>query len=654
MHLEFLSDRKSFVLLMTALAALAVLAAAFVYPRPVLRRLFAVRAAVIFLFFFGAISLTAVYPAARTHEATLYVMVDRSVSMDQKPPSGGSRSPQETASEYLARLKDACDSAGANLQVLYFAEQASDQMSQIGRRTTTQLSPAFSLLLDRTTAPGQAGSARAILLSDGAAADEPMIEPYLTALNERGLPVDVMSIEEAGEAGAPKLFFRTPAPSVSTVGESIPIDIGVVSSTSVRLTVLEGNTPAADRTVQNPAELSSIYFVPKTPGLRTIVVTAQNQQGSTRAQFRMKVLPRLLLELEGQPSWDARFFLVSASRRPGVSVRGRWGSPPSSDTQSVVVYFGGHDISQPPASPVIFWAQSEMRGENRGIRWLGRQSGSWMPTTASDPRLRASGRLQPLSGRQKILLDLGWTVLDRYPDDMPFLAERTDTSASLAFLVNGEGLWRWWLNPVLASADPLSASSPAYEAVVDRIIQWARRAAFPPAELFSVQESGQMGVAMEFLALFSIAPRSAPPLTVVSPDGSREQVYGVGTSAIRYSYVPRRAGTYQAVLSAGSLQPATAVFDVSDVPFDVAHPEPRPDLLRHIAGRTGGRLLASSHDRMNRPMNADALLSEIHALAATPIRAADLRVRLTETPAFFAALILLFAVLWTLESKWIR
>src|SRR3989338_4542631 len=242
MRLEFFADRQTFILVLVALVTLAMLATGFVYPRPFSRRLSALRLAILVCFFAGAVSLTLVYPAPFARSSTLFVLVDRSLSMDQKlAPDGKTRG--QLLDDIQAKLEAACESAGIEMKSVYFAEEASDQSARIGDRRTTRFSPALSLLLEKiSAADGNPARTRALLISDGAAADEPMIDPYLSAFVGRGVSIDVWSVGGTSEASLPKIYFRIPPPPVATVGESVPLDLGVMSPASARLTASGGGT----------------------------------------------------------------------------------------------------------------------------------------------------------------------------------------------------------------------------------------------------------------------------------------------------------------------------------------------------------------------------------------------------------------------------
>lgn len=669
MHLEFLSDRKTFFLALIALSALAMLAAGFVYPRHVARRLSALRVLVLILFFIGVVALTLVYPVQDARVPALFILQDRSVSMNQ-PLSKEGPTRMKLAEEIQGRLLEACESAGIQPIPIFFSEEASDQPSSVGDLRTTRFSPALSLLLEKIASGQGMAAARAVLISDGAAADEPMIDPYLSALVSRGIQVDVWSLGSAQEGDLPKLFFKFPPPPTATAGESIPLDVGLVSRGSTRVTVSDAGSILTDQAYEANTEELTILFTPKLPGIRKVTVTAQNAAGSSKIHFRVKVLPRLLFELSGRPSWDARYFLVSAGGRPGVSVRGRWTNPEAADPNSarIRVSFGPPErlqVGRGPrlesvqsADPVLYWPQSEMSGSGHGIRWLGREVGAF--STAAEPGgsifpgSMGRSRLQPISARQKISLDLGWQVIERYRDGGVFLAERADTLAAPAFLVNAEGLWRWWVNPILSAPKPQAAAAVEYERFLDRIMSWARRMTFPAAELFALQEAGQIGAPLDLIALFSTPPAAVPPVRIFSPDGSSEEIYGAGTTSVRYSFTPRLAGSYRVELAGVSKRPVETAFEVSDAPFDVAHPEPRPDLLRRIAARTGGRVLSGAENRALDQTVARDLLAHFETVQAASSRIEERRIRLAHSPLFFIVLTSLFALLWTLESRWIR
>lgn len=664
MHLEFLSDRKTFILILVALSALAMLATGFVYPRSTGRRLSVLRFFILVLFFIGAVSLTLVYPVSNSRTPVLYILMDRSASMEQAQSSDG-KTRAKMAEEIGALLEEAAESSGITARTVFFAEEASDRTNGVGDRRTTRFSPALSFMLEKTAAEASgAAPARAILISDGAAADEPMIDPYLTALSARGISMDVWPFGTVSNGSEPKLFFKLPPPATATVGESVPLDIGMVSQSQTRLTVADGSGSVSEHLLKINSEMPELTFLPRMAGLRKVTVTAQNEIGSSKLNFRIKVLPRLLFELTGRPSWDARYFLVACASRPGVSVRGRWAGKSSTnlDAAKISIVFGESPPSVPPDEPVLYWPQSEMNGSDRGIRWLGREAGSFSP--AAEDMTSGRGSIPPISARQKVSLDLGWKVIARYSDGGIFLAERVDSTASPAFLVNGEGMWRWWVNPILANSVSRTDArvnmtvSVEYERFLDNLISWARRMTFPPAELFALQEIGQIGAPMEFVALFSTPPSAVPVLKIHSPDGSPEDIYGTGSTHVRYTFLPKRAGTYRAELSGVSKQPVETSFEVSDAPFDIAHPEPRPDLMRRIAARTGGRVLSQDRDgQASLSLNesvARTLLTHVETVNMAADRVVERRIRLAQTPLFFLVLTSLFVVLWTLESKWMR
>lgn len=651
MHLEFLGDRQEFLLILTALVALAVLAVGFVYPRPYHRRLSALRLVVITLFFVGAVSMTLVYSSAKGPAPLLYVLVDRSVSMDAA--DGGNVSRAGAAQSSLDAVRAACDSAGIRMQTVFFADEAGVAEPAVGDRRTTRLSPALSYVLEKSAA--EAGqTARVIVFSDGATADEPVIDPFVTALASRGIPVDVWPLGAQADVSRQKLFFRAPPPRMATAGESVVIDVDAVSPDDLALVVSDdaGFSSAGEwRKNGNGALLS---YIPRVPGLRNVTVRPRNAAGCAPVRFRIKILPKLTFELSGELHWDARFFLVAASQRPGVFVNGRWNAKNTPAASSIPVIFGRPPMNIPAASAVVYWPVSDVAGSDRGIRWLGRETGKFLPASVSDPQ-RPGGRVPPIPARQKVSLDLGWNVIERYTDGGVFLAERTDTASAPAFLVNAESLWSWWIGPAVASAGTFGGVSPAYERFLDRLIQWARRTTFPDAELIALQEAGQRGVPMEFLALFSSPQAMSPRLRFIPPEGEPEDVYGAGTTSVQYSYVPKKAGSYRAEMEIPGRRPLELGFEVSDVPFDIAYPDPHPELLRQIASRTGGRVLGEQQSGPGvSSFDAAAYTAEFENMALASARDDSRRVMLARTPWFFILLTMIFAVLWTLESKWLR
>ncbi|MBI4177931.1 hypothetical protein HY522_00725 [bacterium] len=661
-HFEFLSDWRTIGLALLVLASLLALAAGFVYPGRFKTGLTALRLAVLICFFLAIASFTVVMTRPSGESDVLYVLMDRSVSMDRKEEgSQPEKSRADRALEALDGLAEFFRKESRDVHPIYFAAAASESPRQVGDRRMTQYAPALALLLEKISA-GPSRKARAVMISDGAASDEPGIDPHLSALVTRGVSVSVYPVgarpedwDEESQPGnqPPRLFFRVPPPATATVGESIPLDLGYISSAASSLTVFDGSAVLLQRKIPGrggPPDLPSSLSI-SSPGLKTIRVEAKNSAGKSELRFRIKILPRLAFELRGRPSWDARLFLTSAGSRPQISVRGGWGaekaspkSDPSPEHPVLYVLFDpGQDLAVPERAPAVYWPQMEparMDRQTRGIRWLGRQTGSFLPAFLSeDPR--ASSRMQPLTARQKISLDLGWKVLERYTDGEVFLAERDDTQAPPAFLVNGEGLWRWRLNPQLMNAP--------YSRVLERMIAWGWKSTSPPVELFALQEIGQIGAGLDIVALFSAPPNGVPPLEILRPDGSRQTVYGAGAAAARYSFVPSLEGSYRAVIRSQGA-PTSLTFQVSDIPFDIAHPEARPDTLRRIAARTGGVVL---RDRPHQPLEA----SLGHALALPENVSPSFeehRVTLSRTPLFFVILALLMCVLWTLESRWLR
>lgn len=675
MQLEFMSDRQTFILIVLALSSLAMLAAGFVYPRTSSRRLTALRVMILILFFMGAVSLTLVYPVSNSGMPAVYIIQDRSVSMNQAPVRGG-QTYLSMADGIGARLSEACESAGISATPIFFAEEAGDRLDAVGDRRTTHFSPALSLLLERAASrPGGISPTRAILISDGAAADEPMMDPYLSALLSRGIPVDVWPLGTPADVSHPKVFFKLPPPDIATVGESVPLDIGLVSTGPTRVSISDGEHILLERRLSAEESLRTdipeFILNPRTPGLRKVTVTAQNEFGSSKLHFRIKVLPRLTFELTGRMSWDARYFLVAASARSGISVLGRWtaGAGPDPKSATLTVAFGHPSRPVRSTDPVLYWAQSSSppddagKGSERGIRWMGPESGSFLPA-ASDAL--PSRPVPPVAVRQKVFLDLGWKVIERYGDGGIFLAERVDSLSAPAFLVNGEGLWRWWAASRPIMADPKTSAGLAvdYERFLDRVISWARRTTLPSAELFALQEAGQIGMPMDLIALFSSPPHTVPVLKILDPAGGEQNIYGAGSASIRYSFIPKRPGEYRAALFGGSTRPVETTFGVSDAPFDISHPEPRPDLLRRIAARTGGRILpftdlSAGADRPAGTASLDEgvarlMVSHVEAvhLATNPVE--EKRIRLAQSPVFLFILTLLFAFLWTLESRWLR
>ena len=387
MRLEFFADRQTFILVLVALVTLAMLATGFVYPRPFSRRLSALRLAILVCFFAGAVSLTLVYPAPFARSSTLFVLVDRSLSMDQKlAPDGKTRG--QLLDDIQAKLEAACESAAIQMKSVYFAEEASDQSARIGDRRTTRFSPALSLLLEKiSAADGNPARTRALLISDGAAADEPMIDPYLSAFVGRGVSIDVWSVGGTSEASLPKIYFRIPPPPVATVGESVPLDLGVMSPASARLTVSDGVRVVSEAKWSGQADPPQLFFSPHMPGLRRMTVTAESASGSSKLNFRIKVLPRLLFEMSGRPSWDARYFMVAASEQPAIQIQGRWSAaqPSAPASGRIHVVFGAASRPTPADEPVVYWPQSDMTGTDRGIRWLGREAGSFSTARPARP-----------------------------------------------------------------------------------------------------------------------------------------------------------------------------------------------------------------------------------------------------------------------------
>ncbi len=656
MRVEFLEDRQTFLLALLALGSLAILATAFVYPRDRLRRrLRLIRVFVIILLFIAVTSLTVVFPVSLDRRPTLYVVKDVSVSMDQTHP--GFRNQLSALSDSALRaIQESCDSNGIELAPIYFAEKASDKPRETGDRRTTRISSALGLLIEKIASSSHSGPSRAILLSDGAVADEPLMDPYLTALVHRGVPVDIWDLSADLPDMPLKLFFRGPPPPMATVGDSISLLLGLTSKSESRVTITDGSVTILERRINPEQSTVEIPIALQQPGLRTISITAKSAMNSSQLTFRIKALRKLTFELTGHPSWDGRFFVVSMRRRPGLEIMGRWnrGGITEGGATRVIVAFGSLSHPIPPGMPVVFWPQGDLTGSDRGVRWIGRETGSFLLNASTDPSYARPVRSPPIPARQKVSLDLNWKVNERYADGEVFLAERVDSAAAPAYLVNAEGLWRTWMNPALSSSEEGAVPAPVYDRMMDQLILWARHATFPPVELFSLSDAGQIGAAFDILALFSLQPSPLPTLKVHLPDGSEEQIYGTGASAVRYSFVPKMAGTCRAALEGPGIKAAEITFAVSDAPFDLAHPEPRLDVLRRVAVRTGGRALKHLDSESPQKLADELLYVKGAAAASSDGLISERRVHLSQTSAFFILLTGLFTCLWILESRWLR
>ncbi|KPK15573.1 MAG: hypothetical protein AMJ62_08660 [Myxococcales bacterium SG8_38] len=208
--------------------------------------------------------------------------------------------------------------------------------------------------------------------------------------------------------------------------------------------------------------------------------------------------------------------------------------------------------------------------------------------------------------------------------------------------------WRWRF-----AADDVTVGSDEYELFWDRMIRWLTRdPLLEPARLSTDRE--RYGVGGEMIVSGRLRDERYRPMSSVpvelnfSPATSEEAAKVTNTDAegeLRTTLrAPDAPGAYEIIASVEDEVVAREVFIVEQSGDELADLETRPDELRGLAERTGGRLFLGIED-----------VPPLSELASTSRRAAGLVSKEPlSNPWFILLAILVLGAGWVLRRRWGR
>ncbi len=683
-----------------ALVALAWWAYTFRLPpmTPTSRRLLTTLRAVSLLALLGLLAMPVLERAQPGSGTRVTVLVDRSLSMEQRASVGGVTR-REAAERALRELKGALR-ARAQIEVQPFAGALlADSLDDAGARSASAPGTALAALAARPAGRRPDG---VILLSDGAtnAGGDPV-----AAARDLGVPVHTLLV--GARAGLDRGIAGVEASTEARVGEATPVRVRVVSDeergTPITVTLREGEQELARTTVLAPGPgaeaLAELRVTPTRAGLALWTARVSPLEGDLSPDddahgVAVPVAPGRIgvLVISAGLNWDLTFLRRALRGDTTLTletrVRDRSGSwtslergqgvplvPADLATRSVVVLdaIGGADLG--PAMDAALAAHVRnggglllLAGEAPGVARFARGQlggslafaggGASGAQVAPEPQLagaellawdddaargaRAWRDAAPLRDVAPLAPGGADRVLVAGRDGgSPLIVART-LGRGQALLVNGNGLWRW----SLAGGDELAAERA--RRLWRRTVRWLAEPV--QAEPLRVTPERRLVAGGEPVRLDALLQDAA--FKPLSGAELRGEITGPAGALKRFVFAAGGAGSYnvslpspgpgrwqvsvRATLDGREVGRARNEFVVDRWTLEALRPQPDSATMAAIAGASGGRSGRADEAA------AWARALDPHAL----VRPQRVSTRLWESPWLFAAIVALLSLEW--------